>query len=330
MASAYSASRELVEGHGAALAVSEWGETEFGIRRALIDVDDTAVRLGHYYDNRELLGQHSRAARAFALSYSWDYVIEQWDRLLRKVHERRRNLGPGAGWGVRMSESRIVDSPGTTITVKMAERSVGRMEAAILADARPHTNDTRVPVVPADCQLGSLRVPRRLGYVGMMPADTDAFLALRRLFPVLNGWTCSASVTMTANIPVRSIPALEPADARYELAQSILLLGVAGEAPEAMRVDAALFGVPCVGSARSEAQVALWPELVAERAADAVTLARWIFTNPAAMQRICGEARRRCIATYAPVELDAARSLRQLHAAQWTTLNRAGEARAIA
>jgi glycosyltransferase involved in cell wall biosynthesis len=330
MASAYSASRELVEGHGAALAVAEWAETEFGIRRALIDVDRTAAELGRYYDDRALLREHSHGAREFALAYGWDAVIDQWDRLLRKVLARRRNAGLGAGWGARMSESRIVDSPGTSITVKMAERSVGRMEAAILADARPQTNDTRIPVLPPDCQIGGLRVPRRLGYVGMTPADVAVFLALRRVFPVLNGWAARAAEAPWMDVPIKPVPAAKPEDVRYELAQSTLLLNVAGELSESMLADAALFGVPCVGGARSAAQLALWPELVAESAADAVKLARWIFTNPAAMQRICAEGKRRCAARYAPDEAAAVRSLRHLHAAQWNASGHASQARAVA
>lgn len=330
MASAYSASHELVEGHGATLAVSEWAETEFGIRRALIDVDDTAAKLQQYYDDRTLLRQHSQAARAFALAYDWDAVIGQWERLLRKVLQRRRNLGPGAGWGARMSESRIVDAPGTRITIKMAERSVGRMEAAIVADARPHTNDTRIPVLPADCELSGLRVPRRLGYIGMTPADAVVFLALQRVFPVLNGWTYGSVASVAADVPLKTVAAVGPEDARYELAQTTLLLSVAADVPETMRVDAALLGVPCVGSARSAAQATLWPELIAENLADAVTLARRIFTNPAAMQRVCSEARRRCVAAYAPSEAAVVRSLRHLHAAQWNAPSRAGEPRAAA
>lgn len=330
MASDYSASRELVEGHGAALDVAEWAETEFGIRRALIDVGHTAAELGRYYEDRALLLQHSHAAREFALAYGWDLVVDQWDRLLRKVLSRRRNAGLGTGWGARMSESRIVDAPGASITVKVAERSVGRMEAAILADARPHINDTRIPVLPPDCRIGGLRVPRRLGYVGMAPADVDVFRALRSIFPVLNGWAAGAPDTPRMDVPIRPVAAEKPEDARYDLAQSALLLNIAGDLSESLLVDAALFGVPCVGSTRNAAQLALWPELVAESAADAVNLARWVFTNPAAMQRICAGSKRRCAARYAPDEAAAVHSLRQLHAAQWNTSAHAGEARAVA
>lgn len=330
MASDYSASRELVEGHGAALDVAEWAETEFGIRRALIDVGHTAAELGRYYEDRALLLQHSHAAREFALAYGWDLVVDQWDRLLRKVLSRRRNAGLGTGWGARMSESRIVDAPGASITVKVAERSVGRMEAAILADARPHTNDTRIPVLPPDCRIGGLRVPRRLGYVGMAPADVDVFRALRSIFPVLNGWAAGAPDTPRMDVPIRPVAAEKPEDARYDLAQSALLLNIAGDLSESLLVDAALFGVPCVGSTRNAAQLALWPELVAESAADAVNLARWVFTNPAAMQRICAGSKRRCAARYAPDEAAAVHSLRQLHAAQWNTSAHAGQARAVA
>ena len=214
MACAYSASHELVEGHGAALRVVQWAETEFGIRRALIDVDDTAAQLARYYEDRSLLREHSRRAREFALAYGWDTVIDQWDRLLRTVMTRRRHSRPAVPSSGRVTETRMASEPGTTIIVKMVERVVGRMEAAIVADARPHANDTCIPVLPADCQLARLRVPRRPGYVAIAAGDLGAFLELRRIFPILSAWTPDEPGAVWADTEVKTIPALEPEDAR--------------------------------------------------------------------------------------------------------------------
>ena len=56
------------------------------------------------------------------------------------------------------------------------------------------------------------------------------------------------------------------AEARYDMAQSILLLNTSGEFPESALIDAALYGVPCIGTKESAVQRELWPELLAEDA----------------------------------------------------------------
>ena len=45
MAGSYSASCELVEGHGEVIGIADWSENQFGIRRALIDVEDATAKL---------------------------------------------------------------------------------------------------------------------------------------------------------------------------------------------------------------------------------------------------------------------------------------------
>lgn len=62
----YTASRELVTGHGEPLPARDFMRDQFGIRRALIDVEVAAARLESLYADRERLARQSAAARAFA------------------------------------------------------------------------------------------------------------------------------------------------------------------------------------------------------------------------------------------------------------------------
>jgi len=162
-------------------------------------------------------------------------------------------------------------------------------------------------------------VPRRPGFTGMAAGDVGAFLELRKIFPLLHGWIPGGSRpdVALADAPVKYLSTRDPSDARYELAQSGLLLNASGGLPEVMLVDAALYGLPCIGTGTSESQLALWPELITDSPAMTVRLARTLLTNPAMMQRSSAQARARCLSLYRPNEQAAADSLRRLHAAHW-------------
>lgn len=247
MAGAYSASLELVEGHGEPIEVADWSETEFGIRRALIDVDDAAARLGRLYDDRELLHERSAWSHEFARGYDWANVVRMWDELLVSVARR------GVWARSRAPEVVHVETlpalGGASITVKRVERAFGRLEAAIVADARRQTSDVRLPVLPKACEVGGVRVPRRFGRVCVAPGSVLAFLALRRIFPRLDGWS---PLPVEEDELVTQVS--DPEDARYELAQSILLLDLEEELDEETLAEAALYGVPraeSIGHARA-------------------------------------------------------------------------------
>jgi len=347
LASAYSASLELVEGHGQAIAVSEWSETEFGIRRALIDVKDASDKLARYYGDRDLLREHSARARQFALGYGWDAVVEQWDKLLLGLSGKRGRVARSpfrtvqrvevVDPGTRAAPSRAqspylrtasVDNrvqrelpviPGASVTVTMVQREAGRLEASIFADARRQDTEVRIPVVPQACDLARLRIARRPGYVCVAPADAPAFAALQKIFPMLRGWM-PVRPGWQETPRVERLCAVALADAEeacYELAQSTLVLNVAGSLPEQMLVDAALYGVPCVGTPRVSAQSVLWVELATDDRELAIALGRALFTNPARVRRLTTLARELCRRIYAPDEDRAAASLRRAHAAQW-------------
>src|SRR5262249_14131908 len=164
MAGAYSASRELVEGHGEAIAIQEWSHTEFGIRRGLIDIDDAVERLERYYQNRDLLQARSAQSRQFALSYGWEEIVDRWDRLLKSIADSRRCGGmlharPRAA--EKVVEQEISNVAGASIRVKMVARQSGKLEAAIVADARRHNPDISIPAAPPPSAMSpGMLVPR--------------------------------------------------------------------------------------------------------------------------------------------------------------------------
>lgn len=265
MAGAYSASLELVEGHGEPVAIADWSETEFGIRRALIDVDDAAERLRRLYDDRDLLRERSAQAHRFARAYDWNYVVGMWDDLLASVGTRRPRARPREAEVVHVESLPALG--GASITVKRVERAFGRLEAAIVADARRQTSDVRMPVMPKACQVGGVRVPRRFGRVCVAPGSVLAFLALRRIFPRLEGWS---PLPLEEELLVTHVSDLD--DARYELAQSVLLLDLEEELDEETRAEAALYGVPSAESIAHARAILVDPALAARAAGPAPEL----------------------------------------------------------
>lgn len=89
IAAANSASTELVGSHGFAVPCDSWTTDEFGIVRKFIDRRQAASVLQVLYDDPELLNARSAAARRFALSFSWDNAVAQWDTLLRGDEQKR-------------------------------------------------------------------------------------------------------------------------------------------------------------------------------------------------------------------------------------------------
>jgi glycosyltransferase involved in cell wall biosynthesis len=304
LACAYSASRELVEGHGEAIAVGDWGETEFGIRRAFIDVDDAAAKLARLYEDREELRRRSERSHEFSLGYGWDEVIAEWHRLLVSIAPRRARQQGAAWWtrdrGEPVVERELVAPAGTSITVRMVQREFGRLEASIGADARD-LSDVRLPTVPRACEVGTVRVPRRPGAVCVARGDALVLLALRRIFPILE--------------------AVDDLD-RFELAQAVLVLNVSGGLTDDVLVDAALFGMPCIGTDEAEPQSVLWPELATQDPLEAVSLARDLLTNPGRARRAIEHAREVCHGVYAPSQQVIAAELRERHALQQAAVAR--------
>jgi len=300
VAGAYSASLELVEGHGEAVAIADWSETEFGIRRALIDVDDAAARLGRLYEDRELLRERSAQSHEFARDYDWTNVVRMWDELLVSVARSGARARPREPEVVHVET--LPTLGGASITVKRVERAFGRLEASIVADARRQASDVRMPVMPRACEVGGVLVPRRFGRVCVGPGSALAFLGLGRIFPALGGWS---PVAGEEELLVTHVA--DPEEARYDLAQSILVLDLDGELSEEALAEAALYGVPCVGS--GDVQRKLWPELAAQTTDEGVGLARALAADAALTARVVRRARRRRERLYRLDEEEIAASL---------------------
>jgi hypothetical protein len=314
MACAYSASRELVEGHGAAIRVEDWTVNEFGIRRALIDTNDGAVKLATFYQDRALLARSSRASRMFATAYGWETVVSTWHDLLTSISRGRLRI---AGSSRRVEAVRSVEqqlgsaTSGLSITVKMVAREAGRLEASILADARHAAGDVRLPAVQPSCRIASIKVPRQQGLIGLAPTDAPVFAELEAIFPILTGWLpgylSNGSAAARAGPDLLSEP---PGQGRQWLAQTVLLMNLSGALPASVLIDAALFGVVCLGRGEVDAQRNLWPELIVRDHAAAVAAARDLLTNAARLTRLSELGRARCLRIYAPDEAEVAASLR--------------------
>ena len=252
LAGAYSASLELVEGHGEPIAIEDWSETEFGIRRALVDVEDAAARLVRLYDDRDLLRRRSLESHEFAQAYDWERVVSSWDDLLGSLGRRRR---PRAA-PETVHEELLPALGGASITVRRVERRYGHLEAAIMADARTRSSDVRLPVVPHACRVTGVLVPRRFGRVCVASGSELGFLALQRIFPALESWS-------PAEVEDQDL-------ARYALAESILCLDLEGRLPQELLDEAALYGAPCAGGL-DEARALLTDPALAARSVSPVT-----------------------------------------------------------
>ena len=317
MAGDYSASHELVTGHGETIAIAEWSENEFGIRRGFIDVDDAVRKLAMFYDDRELLAERSRQSAKFAEAYDWARILDQWDELLKSTARQDRRIARTATQQqlpATLVSRYVPQVAGANIQVNVVEHKFGKLESGILADTRGHLSDVRIPAIQESCEVGGLRMVRSFAYVGVAEGDEEIFLRLKLIFPALGGWVPSAGVTEGETAGALCYNAFSQSEeARYELAQSVLLFNVSGGFSEANLRDAALYNVACIGTGKSAAQQVLWPELVAESGEDALRLARMLLTNSARLRSLAARGRTACRALYPANEEDSAVWIRQIH-----------------
>ena len=118
LASDYSASRELVRGHGEALRVKQFVRGQSGVRHALIDIDDAVSRLQRLYQDRPWLVSKSQAAVRFAQSYDWTRIVAQWhDLLAREVPSLQRRVRSRTDNALTAETLREVACPGHMLTL---------------------------------------------------------------------------------------------------------------------------------------------------------------------------------------------------------------------
>ena len=306
MAADYSASRELVSGHGEPIRVAAFVPDQFGLRRALIDIDDAVARLDRLYSDRALLATKSAAARAFAEGYDWRQLLPLWSDLLeaalpaarRRMTEvpastlRIRSTGEGTrvDGGLPADVSRTLEDvvrlpDGASAVVKVIASEAGRLAAEVIRDGSAFTADElSVPVTLPSADPG-LVDRRRRGCVHVASAaDAPLVWAIARVFPAITIWSSrpvDLGVSPFTGDPVQ--PTFVPMGMpgwRAHLAASVLALDLGGAAPELPRLAAEL-GVPSIGLAGLGDQGALWPSLSlpdAETLA-AARLARAVLTD---------------------------------------------------
>jgi len=315
----YSANPELLADHGEPIPVQDWLDNEFGIRRALIDVDAAADALGRLCDDPSRLAEQSARSRQFALQYSWETIVEEGDALLAKMctpsQSSRRRIAPRPDEVVRMTGG---DGPGRAISVTMLRRQAGRLEASIMADARAADSILRCPTVPPACEISHVKVPREPGLICVAEPDLEAFLSLRAIFPVLHCFVPLQPGAEEPPMPESLLDSVEYAvyevadELRYRLSRAVLLLDSASALPPELLEDAALFGLPAVVGAGPGAPC-FWPAGRGGDVVEVVSEARALLTNPVLSDRLSAASRQLCRGLVRPDEEAIADTLRAQH-----------------
>ena len=285
LASDYTASRELVLGHGEAIRVSHFLVDPFGLRRALIDIEDAVSKLEKLYQDRQLLASKAQMAREFALSYDWECIIPQWDELLQHEVSQRRISRHTSGNSYDSQEEK---SPSNL------ERGKGKVSVADFFQEDVQIERTlRIPVT---LPLAKSK-QRTSGYVYVASqCDVPSVLALRRIFPGLKVWsTVSLDFGLHASNeePLQAkVVEANSTEYRAHLALSTCSLDMSSFDPR-LPVEAAKLGVPCIGLAQQREQALLWPDLSLEKPDPMMVtkLGRQMLTDQGVATDLCLRAR---------------------------------------
>jgi glycosyltransferase involved in cell wall biosynthesis len=320
LAADHAASRELVHGHGEPIRVQNFVRDQFGLCRALIDIDDAVARLERLYRDRMELNSKSTAAAAFAAAYDWRGIVPLWDQFLRSEVPRRRRqaaVHPAATWvtlgtcGVadrsdlaRLVRDAVPSLPGgAQVALRVLQSKAGHLAMQILQDAASEQEMLTIPVTlaPADSALVRERSSGCIFIGG--EADVPAVRRLARIFPGLNVWA-SKPVTLGSGLvsgePVTAagVPPSTPAFHRH-LAASTLALDLGGCVPT-LPAEAAALAVPCIGRGVGGPvdQLWLWPELTLDlpNPEAAAALGRRLLTDQGKVAACCAAARQRLAA----------------------------------
>jgi glycosyltransferase involved in cell wall biosynthesis len=317
MAADYSASRELVRGHGVALDVEAFVPDQFGLQRALIDIDAAVGQLERLHADRGLLATMSIAARRFAVGYDWSRLLPKWSDLLEDALPRARrrmtqvpattlriratDAGTRVDGGLPADVHRALEDvvrlpDGATAVVKVVASEAGRLAAEVLRDGSAIADKLTVPVTLPSADP-SLIDRRRRGCIHVgSAADAPLVWAIAKVFPAITIWTSHAidlGFSPFTGEPVRPtvVPMALPTWRRH-LAASVLAVDLGGVIPELPRVAAEL-GVPSIGRAEIRDQPALWPalSLIEPDVGLAARLARDVLTNATLAEGLVVDAR---------------------------------------
>jgi glycosyltransferase involved in cell wall biosynthesis len=332
MAADYTASRELVSGHGEPIRIAAYVPDQFGLRRALVDIGDAVSRLDRLYNDRDLLAAKSAASRRFAQAYDWSHLLPRWNDLLEAAlpGARRRMTevqvstlklrATGAGTRVdgslpaavsRTLEDVVRLPDGASAVVKLVTSEAGRLAAEVMRDGSAFSADElTVPVTPPSGDR-ALVDRRRRGCVHVASvADAPLVWALARVFPAITVWSSrpvDLGLSPFTGEPVQPsvVPIRTPAWRRH-LAASVLAADLGMAAPE-LPAAAAELGVPSIGRSGLTDQEDLWPSLTLPDAdvPAAARLARAILTDPLRAAEVTAMARDRLAAVRTPVAAGA-------------------------
>jgi len=315
MACEYTTSLELTAGHGEPVRIRRFLPDQFGIRRALVDIDDAVEKLERLYVDRELLAERSAASARFAQGYDWERIVPQWQELIQREGARLRMKaryagsvsrvtlgarGDGAGNTLaRTLRSALPDLPdGVRVTVDVVENKAGQLTGEVLRDAWSSDHCLTIPVTLPATDSARRRVIGCVYVAG--PDDVPVLRTLSRVFPGLNAWS-SAPLPLGPDRNGRPVVARAVARGTSEwtryLAASVLALDLGSLDPE-LPARAAEFEVPCIGSCAHPIQEQLWPELTLTppEPLAAARLARDLLTDQDEAAAICARARERLAA----------------------------------
>jgi glycosyltransferase involved in cell wall biosynthesis len=309
LASDYTASRELVLGHGEAISVRHFVQDQYGMRCALVDIDDAVNKLQRLYWDRSLLETKSKACRRFAEAYDWKRIVSRWHYLLhREVPRLRRAIGQRHNDAslrkkpLRRKAANLITLPKTRRGLSRPVRQIieklesigGHLSAEILRDMSNFDTTFTLPVTlpPTSQKLVRERVAGRI-YLASQ-SDVVVFRKLRRVFPGLTAWSCIDLNRKGARAVQISIIPPNGKEYRSYLAASTLALDLSGVA-SALPDESATAGVPCIGLAQHKNQIWLWPELslVIPDVLMAAKLGRWMLTDQGDAAEMCQRAQKR-------------------------------------
>jgi glycosyltransferase involved in cell wall biosynthesis len=325
VAADYSANRELLLGHGEAVSVRHWLTDEFGLRRALLDVDNAADRIAQLHADPVELAERAAAGVRFAEQYAWPRVVERWDALLTaELPALRHRAGQPQHatelrWGPRTWQPSVAQplvarpgvgngpGPGSLgeivreavgflpaeaqVRLTVAESVPGTLTAAVFRDATAQDARLTIPVtLPSpDPTLARWRVPGRV--YAATAADVPVVTALARILPGLSVWSSrqldlGPSEVTGRKVTVEAVAHDHPRRPQL-IATTTLALDLAGADPW-LPAAAARAAVPCIAS--GPAARALWPDLTVVTAEDALEVARRILLDQGEAGEACARA----------------------------------------
>ncbi len=256
IAVAYAASRELVEGHGHAVAIESVIVDEFGLVRCLLSREAAVNALNELYEDRVVLEKRSGLSRAFALDYDWDSLTDQWEAALRQAPPRRKPdrlhvlswvtgghnpPQPELPTPVATAASEVFEAlpEGTQISVRFTERKFGEIATQIRHEAFQKGDELSLPVRLPPLVPGAPRA--QVGALLVSPADLQLAARIKRIFPGV-----AISVPRPGGDPASEalldVPELAPALLNY-----VLVIDCSGTGAPHLDLLCAALGIPYLG-----------------------------------------------------------------------------------